>query len=254
MKRFALGVAALVLTHAVLAESPSANDWKRSSLFVTGLADIDAQGNVQHIDLLPDEDKDSKALSEELAPLAKSTMSHWEFEPATENGKPAAGRTFLHGVFEFHEEGSSYKARLAFIGNGPQIYKPVAPRYPKSMIADGVQATLNMIVRVQPDGSITDIHLESAQSTRKRRVAEFVQAAMVAMKSWRAEPEMVDGHPASTWVRVPISFNLRDTVSGRRYAPELEQSIDSPAEPPASSTGDLALALDSRIKIRPQTP
>ncbi|WP_130617436.1 TonB family protein [Dyella amyloliquefaciens] len=254
MKRFVLGVAALMFAHGAWAEGPSANDWKRSTLFVTGVADIDAQGNVQQIELLPNEDKDSKALSEELAPLAKSTMSHWGFEPATEDGKPVAGRTFLHGVFEFQEEGSSYKARLAFIGNGPEIYKPVAPKYPKNMMSDYVQATLNMIVRVQPDGSITDIHLESAQSTGKRRVAGFVQAAMVAMKSWRAEPETVDGHPTSTWVRVPISFNLRDPVSGRRYAPELERSLDSPEEPPESSSGDLALALDSRIKIRPQTP
>ncbi|WP_201312645.1 TonB family protein [Dyella sp. EPa41] len=254
MKRFALGVAALIFTHAVLAEDPSANDWKRSTVFVTGVADIDAKGNVQHIELLPDENKDTKVLSEELAPLAKSTMSHWAFEPATADGNPVPGRTFLHGVFEFHEEGSSYKARLAFIGNGPRIYKAVAPKYPKTKISDRVEATLYMLALVQPDGSITDIHLESAQSTGKRRVAEFVEVAMMAMKSWRAEPETVDGHPMRTWVRLPITFNLGDPLSGRRHAPELERSVDSPGEPPTSSSGDLALALDSRIKIRPQTP
>lgn len=254
MKRFAAGAAALMLTHAVLASDKAPNDWKRSALYVTGVADIDSQGKVERIDLLPVEDKSSKLLAEQLAPLAKSTMSHWEFEPATEDGKPAAAHTFLHGVFEFRPQGSTYEARFVFIGNGPRLDKRVAPRYPGNMISARIQATLNMLVLVQPDGSLSDIHLESAQSTGRKRVAEFVRAATEAMSSWHAEPEMVDGHAVKTWVRVPISFDLRDGVSNLQYAPQLERSVDSPAEPTRSSSGDQSLALDSPIKMRPQSP
>jgi hypothetical protein len=91
MKRLIAGASALVFTHAVLASEVAPNDWKRSGLYVTGVAVIDQQGKVTHIDLLPVErnDKGSKELAAQLTPLAQSTMSHWEFVPATLNGKPA---------------------------------------------------------------------------------------------------------------------------------------------------------------------
>ena len=254
MKRFAAGAAALVLSHAVLAADTVSNDWKRSGLYVTGVADIDSQGKVEHIDLLPIEDKGSKDLAAQLAPLAKSTMSHWEFVPATENGKPASAHTFLHGVFEFRPQGSNYEARLVFIGNGPRLDERQAPRYPSYMVTNRVQTTLYMLALVQPDGSLSDIHLESAQSTGRRPVAVFVRAATEAMSSWRAEPEIVDGHAVKGWVRVPVSFNLRASINGPQYAPQLERAVDSPAEPPKSSSGDQSLALDSPIRMRPQLP
>jgi hypothetical protein len=249
MKRFAAGAAALVLTHAALAADPGPNDWKRSALYVTGIADIDSQGKVEHIDLLPVEDNGGKRLAALLAPIAKSTMSHWEFEPATENGKPAAAHTFLHGVFEFRNQGSNYEARFVFVGNGPALKKGRAPWYPSHMGDARVQALLNMLVLVQPDGSLSDIHLESAQSTGGQSVAEFVRAATETMMAWHAEPETVDGHPVKTWIRVPISFEMRD-----RPATQLEKSVDSPAAPFTSSPGDLSFALDSPIKMRAHSP
>ncbi|WP_267226727.1 energy transducer TonB [Dyella silvae] len=256
MNRFAAGAAAaaLMLTHAVLAADKVPNDWKRSALYVTGVADIDSQGKVERIELLPVEDKGGTELAAQLAPLAKSTMSHWEFEPATENGKPAAAHTFLHGVFEFRPQGSSYEARLVFIGNGPRLERDRSPSYPSQMVSDRVQALLTMLVLVQPDGSLSDIHLESAQSTGGQRVGQFVRAATEAISSWHAEPEMVDGHPVKTWVRVPVSFDLRDSVSKLQYAPELKRSVDSPAEPTKHPIGDQSVALDSPIKMRPQSP
>lgn len=249
MKRFAAGAAALVLTHAVLAADPVPGDWKRSALYVTGVADIDAQGKVEHIDLLPVEDNVGKRLAVQLAPLAKSTMSQWEFEPATESGKPATAHSFLYGVFEFRNQGSKYEARLAFIGSGPEIKKVRVPWYPSHMEDTRVEAFLSMLVLVQPDGSLSDIHLESAQSTGGQSVAEFVRAATETMKAWHAEPETVDGHPVKTWVRVPVSFTLRD-----RSTTQLEQSVDSPAAPFPASQGDLSLALDSPIKMRTHSP
>jgi TonB family protein len=221
---------------------------------MTGVADINSQGKIEHIDLLPIEDKGSKDLAAQLTPLAKSTMSDWEFVPATENGKPAAAHTFLHGVFEFRTQGSNYEARLVFIGNGPRLDERPAPRYPSDMITNHVQATLNMLALVQPDGTLSDIHLESAQSTGRRPVAVFVRAAKVAMSSWRAEPETVDGRAVKTWVRVPVSFNLRASINGLQYDPQLERAIDSPAEPPKSPSDDQSLALDSPIKMRPKLP
>lgn len=199
---------------------------------MTGVADIDSQGKVEHVDLLPVEDKGGKELVAQLAPLAKSTMSQWEFIPATENGQPTAAHTFLHGVFEFRAQGDKYEARFVFTGNGPRLDEKAAPQYPSSMVTARIQAKLVMLMLVQPDGSLSDIQLESAQTTGRKSAHDFVRAAKAAAKSWRAEPEMIDGHPVKTWIRIPISFDLRDAVNRRQYAP----------------------ALDSPIKMRPQSP
>lgn len=249
MKRFVAGAAALVLSHVVLAVEPAPNDWKRSALYVTGVADIDSQGRIEHIDLLPVENNGGRRLAAQLAPLAKATMSHWEFDPATENGKPAAAHTYLNGVFEFRKQGSNYEARFAFVGNGPALEKGRTPWYPSRMEETGVEATLDMLVLVQPNGSLSDIHLESAQSTGGQSVAEFVRSATETIRAWHAEPETVDGHPVKTWIRVPVVFTL-----GGRAAGPLERSVDSPAAPFTDSPGDLSLALDSPIKMRTHSP
>jgi len=249
MKRIVAGVAALVFTHAALAGDTTPGKWKRSEIYVTGVADIDAQGKVEHIDLLPV----GKELSAPLAEIAKATMYHWEFWPSTANGKPATTHAFLHGAFEFRPSGGNYEANLVFIGTGPQIDKRPAPRYPHDMMADHVQATLSMLVVVQPDGSLSNIELESAKSTGGRPVAEFVRTATEAMRSWHAEPVTVDGHAVSSAVRIPIRFTLHDGVGGQ-FDPQLQRSRDSPAEPRETSVGEQSLALDSPIKLRPQSP
>ena len=254
MKRIAMTAVALAVSVAVQAADTTPSEWKRSEVYVGGVADIDAQGKVEHLDLLPVADKGSKELADQLAPLIKSTISNWEFVPATENGKPAPAHTFVHGVVEFRPKGKDYEARSVYIGNGPDIEKSTALVYPHDMISSRTQAIPTMLVLVQPDGRLTDIHLESAQSTGGHRVGEFLVAAKEAMSSWHATPETVDGHPVTTWVRMPITFDLRDAESHLRYDPKLERSIDSPAAPPKLSTGDQAVALDSRIKLKPTSP
>jgi len=254
MKRIAVTAVVMAVSVAVQAADTSPSEWKRSEVYVVGVTDIDVQGKVEHVDLLPVRDRGSKVLADQLAPLIKSTIAHWEFVPATENGKPAPAHTFVHGVVEFRPKGQDYEARYVYIGNGPEIEEPTAPKYPRDMIEERTQATLNMLVLVQPDGQLTDVHLESATSTDGKRVGQFLVAAKEAMSSWHAQPEMVDGHPVKTWVRVPISFDLRSNVNQLRYDPELKRSIDSPAAPPKDSAGDQAMALDSRIKLKPQSP
>lgn len=259
MKRLMAGIFALVLAPFVLADDAAPNDWKRSAIYVTGVADIDAQGKITHLELLPhsSEDNASKALADKLAPLAESTMSHWQFDPVSADGKPAQARTYLHGVFEFRPLNGNVETRLVFTGNGPHLaLHPDAgqgPKYPRSMMSALVQAKLTMLALVQPDGSLTDIHLESAQSTDGHAAEEFVRAAIEAMSTWHALPEAVDGHTVKTRIRVPLWFNLDDTRRGGRLDPRLKRSVDSPGEPAPSASNTQMMAIDSPVKIRPES-
>lgn len=254
IKRCVAGAAVFFFVHDGFAADANSDEWTRSALYVTAVADIDAQGRIAHIDLLPEMDKSAVRLAAELAPVAKATMSHWEFEPATVEGKPTWAHTFLSGVFEFRPKGRQFEARLAFVSSGPRLDRRRAVLFPDYMINAHVEADVTMLALVQPDGRLSDIHLESAQSTDRRPVAAFVKAAKEAMYFWRAEPETVDGHGVKTWVRVPITFSFDSGGSRGQGARRLERAVDSPEAPSESQLGDQSVALDSPVKFRRLSP
>ena len=251
MKKWGLYCVLSLVAMGLHANDSIDDGWHDSELFVTASVDIDAQGKVTQLELLP---SDNPKVPASLGTLAADAMRQWEFTPATLNGSPAPAHTFVHARFQLRPNGKNYDARVRYVGNGPMIQKRPAPKYPPQMIQSRTQALLTMLVLVRPDGSLGDIQLESATSTQKRRVAEFVRYATIAMKDWHAQPETVDGHAVTTWVRMPIDFNLRDTVSGLRYDPQLQPAVDSPGKPSPAQTGELATALDSPVKFRNLSP
>lgn len=254
MKRVVGGTLALMATLIAHGGPADADAWKRSNIYVTAAVDIDAQGKIKHLEFLPFKDSHGKDLQPALRSLAESTMSKWEFIPATANGHPAAAHTFVHAVFEFRPHGDDYDGRMVFVGNGPRIIDSKAPTYPQDMIKAGIQAKLTMLALVQSDGSLAEIKLESAETTSRHSAADFLRAARIAMASWHAEPEMVDGHPVVTLVRIPVRYFLRDSLNGRQYEADLAQASDSPAPTRHIDSGDESIALDSPVKMRPQSP
>ncbi|WP_430391758.1 energy transducer TonB [Dyella sp. 20L07] len=251
MKKWGLYCALSLAALGLHANEAGDDGWHDSQLFVSASVDVDAQGKVMHLDLLPSSDP---KFPPSLDTLAADTIRQWDFVPASLNGAPAPAHTFVHVTFQLRKNGNDYDARVRYVGNGPEIDKTLAPKYPSDMIQGGTQAVLTMLVLVHPDGSLSDIHLESVTSTQKRPINEFLHAATIAIKGWHAEPETVAGHAVTTWVRLPVNFNLRNPINGLRYDPQLEPSIDSPAKPSSAQTGDLALAVDSPLKLRNQSP
>lgn len=254
MNRVVAGVVALMAAVGSHAGQVDPNAWTRSAMFVTAAVDVDAEGKIQHMELLPFKDSRGKDLAPALRALAESTMSKWEFVPAMLNDHPAPAHTFVHAVFEFRAHGDDFDARVVSVGNGPRLIRTGVPQYPLDMVHAGVQANLSMLALVQPDGRLTDMKLESAQTTGRHPAAEFVRSAKNAMASWRAQPETVDGHPIKTWISVPFSYDIRDTPNGQQYSPVLEPASDSPAAPKQMDTGSEAVALDSPLKLRPASP
>lgn len=237
----------LAITGPTFADGNS--EWKPSELYVRAAVDIDAQGKIVHLNLLRAQHEEPE-LPAQMLSLARSTIANWEFTPATVNGKPAPAHTFVDGTFEFKEQGRNYQARVRYVSHGPRLDRIVAPRYPKEMIEAHSQADLMMLVLVHPDGSLSDIHLEWATSTQKRPVIAFTQSATLAISQWRAQPESVDGHAVSSWVRIPINYYLDSVVRGQRDDPHLERAVDSPADPQPSVSGGESMALDSPVALR----
>jgi TonB family protein len=262
MSRQALLVAfSLLFVGASQAEDQG---WQRSSIYLTTAVDIDSTGKITHMDPLPAKDADGKAVPPALGALAESSIAKWEFTPAQADGEPAPAHTFVHGVFEFRTNGKSYDGRFVPTGSGPKIIKNPPPLYPSWMVSSRTQARLTVLARVETDGHISDIRLESAQTSEGRPASDFVKSTMKAIASWRAEPETVAGHGVRAWVRIPVNFYLRDPATGMAYALDLQRSSDSPkpvSDKPVTDKpvtdkdmGDEAVAVDSPIKLHPQSP
>ncbi|WP_462115320.1 energy transducer TonB [Lysobacter xanthus] len=77
------------------------------------------------------------------------------------------------------------------------------PEYPTRALRNGDGGTVLVMVHIGPDGVPTST--EIAQSSGSR---ELDRAAMQAVRNWRFEPEIHDGHPTVGEAVVPIDFRL----------------------------------------------
>ncbi|TZF90408.1 energy transducer TonB, partial [Cognatilysobacter lacus] len=80
-----------------------------------------------------------------------------------------------------------------------------SPDYPSRALREGARGTVLVLVHIGPDGVPTAT--EIAQSSGSR---ELDRAATEAVRRWRFEPAMSDGHPTVGDVVVPIDFSLAD--------------------------------------------
>lgn len=78
-----------------------------------------------------------------------------------------------------------------------------APDYPLRALRNGEGGTVLVLAHIGPDGVPTATEL--AQSSGSR---ELDRAALQAVRRWRFEPAIADGHPSVDEVVVPIDFRL----------------------------------------------
>jgi len=91
---------------------------------------------------------------------------------------------------------------LAARANPVPVSSP-APRYPAEAARRRESGTVLVRVDVGPDGVPTATSI--VQSSRSRSLDK---AALDAVRRWRFQPAVVDGHPTVGNVVVPIEFNL----------------------------------------------
>jgi periplasmic protein TonB len=91
---------------------------------------------------------------------------------------------------------------LAARANPVPVSSP-APRYPAEAARRRESGTVLVRVHVGPDGVPTSTSL--VQSSQSRSLDK---AALDAVRRWRFQPAVVDGHPTVGSVVVPIEFNL----------------------------------------------
>jgi TonB family protein len=81
----------------------------------------------------------------------------------------------------------------------------VAPVYPASMQAAGLEGVVKLDVLIGVDGGVESIRVVGAQVH-----PDFAKAASVAVKQWRFTPTLLNGQPVEVEMTASISFSLSD--------------------------------------------
>jgi protein TonB len=77
------------------------------------------------------------------------------------------------------------------------------PTYPPAAVRAGVEGTVVLVISIDANGNVLNVEVE--KSSRNR---DLDRAAIAAAKKWRFSPQIENGKPVASRVRVPVDFNL----------------------------------------------
>jgi protein TonB len=98
-------------------------------------------------------------------------------------------------------------------GSGPLIVEPKAdprfpftePEYPVSEIRQQHEGTVLLRVQILPSGRVGEVQIEHSSGFVK-----LDESAAREAKRYRMKPGVHDGVATAMWVRVPVTFRLKD--------------------------------------------
>lgn len=245
-----------------------------ASLLVTGTIAIEADGSVTAVDL----DSPEK-LPQGIAAFVGSSAANWRFEPILDDGgKPAAVRTKMSVRLVGKSAGKgqmTVSIRGAEFGDyqaRPEAEritgsKMTPPGYPESAAQVGAQGTVYLLVRVAPDGSVSEV---ATEQVNLRIIAsepqmnlfrnQFARTATAAARRWTFKPptQGKDAQQTQWVVRVPVDFTFRDKreygqweayVPGPRERIAWAQQDDPAFSPDALPDGGIYLAGSKGPKL-----
>ncbi|KIQ97338.1 hypothetical protein TI01_1130 [Lysobacter sp. A03] len=240
-------------------------------LQATGTIEIGPDGQVAEYHL----DKGQPAVIENA--LGRS-IAQWRFEPIVVDGKPVIAKTRMRLSLEaLPTPDEDYQLRLAgvwFGEPGRDVHHMAPPRYPEGLARAGIGAKAVLVLRLDADGSVQQVHAEQVsldQDIRSSSQAErwrdlFARASVSAARQWKFDiSERLAGEPIGTSIKVPVEFFLDDPVARgkdpganqwRSYipgplvrAPWLKDTAVAPQDTDQLKDGDVR-SLASQFKLK----
>jgi protein TonB len=142
----------------------------------------------------------TRSLDPDLDSEAIKAAKQWRFEPGTKDGVPVNVRVNIEMTFTLRD-GPVYKA-----GSGvtmPKAIKTVNPAYDDSARQERIQGTVELEGVVEPDGTVTGIHVTKSLDER------LDKQAMKAFALWTFTPGQKDGAAVRVSVHVEMTFTLK---------------------------------------------
>lgn len=188
-----------------------------------------------------------------IASLLAGAVKQWQFVPARRGDHAVTARTFIQTKLRVGQDGQGRSsARIGFEGNGPRLDRSsMQPQDPKDAIRAGQSAFTLLDATVQPDGQLSDMTVSSKFESWSM-LPSFKTAVLAAAKKWHATPELVDGEPVTTRLRVPVNFTLdqpKFTARQIKLLREAARTNAAEADPSAIPLpSEQAVAFDSPLQ------
>ncbi len=104
--------------------------------------------------------------------------------------------------------------------SAPRIRTIQPPRYPPSALAEGIEGTSMVSVRILADGSVADARIERSSGNQA-----LDAAALEVVRQWQFHPAQQDGKAVDGSSLVPVRFSLNLPVTA---AGQDDESADTP--------------------------
>jgi len=101
------------------------------------------------------------------------------------------------------------RGEYVYVDELPEAIHTVAPIYPDSALAHGVEGTVLVEVLVCASGNVIDSHVVSS-------IPELDDASEHAARQWVFQPAMIGGLPVAVWVAIPFRFVLHAARTASR--------------------------------------
>lgn len=246
-----------------------------SALAATSPSDIEYSIQLTgDIEVAPDGSVHAYTLDEGLKPVVEKLVSanieSWKFQPILVDGRPVIARTRLRMMLKAVPAAEGYALEVGNVWFGEPTRKSqlTPPRYPKAAAREGIGARVVLVLRLDAQGEVADLHVEQTSLSKEvggktgdrwRRM--FEKATVASASEWKFDvSEIIDGAPAeSSSVRVPVDFMMGDKrvvwqgiVPGPVVpAPWVDQQPSLATSPDDLGAGDMQ-PLDSRFRLQTQ--
>lgn len=126
----------------------------------------------------------------------------------------------------------------------PQVKKQVPPHYPELLQKAGIEGEVYLQATIDENGKVVSV--KTAKSTN----ADFVEAAVEAVKKWEFSPALKDGKPIKAEVTIPFRFKLEEKQHEAKDGVQMQFKEDAykilrgePVENLKSQIGDKAIVV-----------
>jgi hypothetical protein len=159
-----------------------------------------------------------------VADLVRKNVATWRFEPIVVEGNPVVGKTRMSlSLTALQQANGNYLLKLnsVFFGGATSRGKQRTPRYPTEAVMSGVGARVLLVLRLDPQGNVVDIHPYQTSLTHKGSDSQvrtlrkrFESASMAAARHWKYVPgENIGGTIVESTVIVPIVYHIEKRPS-----------------------------------------
>ncbi|MCO5055342.1 hypothetical protein [Thermomonas sp.] len=224
------------------------------SYYLDVRVDVDAQGKVLHVEAPAD-------FPEAVRDYVERRVATWQYLPARENGVAVSATTWVRVGMCAVPVAEGYRMGLDFKGNGPGNLSSStgfwpAPKYPLDAQRRDLGGSFTVHFAIQDDGSAKVTSIDPNDEDSRRYLGWFRDGLNAWVAEMHFQPELVNGRPVHTEMKIPVTFISRagsspPTPAERQAESEARALTSRECLAASLPMGLVPVAQNSPVKVTP---